>query len=834
MSKISPRVNGFVTPLVMVLFLTCAALAQDSRGLIRGLVTDATGGVVPGTTVVAVNEQTQTRAAGESNAEGLYNIPFLLPGKYTITAELPGFKTYSRSGVQVRVSETTDLNIQMEIGQVSETVYVQAVTPLLDTAGSSLGQVIDTRRIQELPIAALNPLELALLSPGMIEPSKFQWNPAWNFRNIASDGNPAYTTEYQIDGISNTFAEGNSGRNRYAFAPPATAVQEFKMQTTSYDSSVGHTMSSVVNISSAGGTNEFHGDAHWFVKNSAFDAPNFFNNKNGTKVPVYQDNRYGIAVGGPLILPKLYNGRNKTFWYYAWEANKWGIPQTFTGTVPTEAQRRGDFSDLLRLGPNYQIYDPATIRAEAGGRYSRQPFPGNIIPANRLDKLGLNLVNLYPLPNQPGTSDGRNNYFNGSIKASEDYYVHMGRVDQAWSENHRTFVRFHYDWWAEDKNHWFSNDVNGIILNRINRGFALDDVVVINPTMVLNVRYGLTSQDFPERRTSQGFDLASLGFSPALVGLLVDPKLATLPRVSAGSYSTFSGWESGDGTTTSLTHNLGGHLTKLKGSHSLKFGIDLRVYRANGNRYPRAVSPDLSFGTTFTRGPLDTSSAAPIGQDLASLLLGIPGGAMERTGSFAMQDTFYGFYLHDDFKVNSKLTLNVGLRYELETPLTERFDRLVSGFAFGTPNPVEAAARANYANSPIPELPVDQFRALGGLTWANQGGTGRSPFRAEKNNFMPRFGFAWQISPRAVVRGGYGIFYDTIGVNSTRAIQTGFSQTTPIQASLNEGLTFIASTANPFPTGLLAPRGPAGGLTTNLGQAIEFYSPERTHPYSQR
>jgi Carboxypeptidase regulatory-like domain/TonB dependent receptor len=820
--------------LVLTLSLAGTALAQDPRGLVRGRVTDAAGSVVVGAKVMAVNEETQTRASAESNAEGLYNIPFLLPGKYTVTAELRGFKLYSRSGVQVRVSETTDLNIQMELGEVTEKVEVKAETPLLNTAGSSLGQVMDTRRIHDLPLTALNPLELALLAPGMVEPSKFQWNPAWNFRNIASDGNPAFTTEYQIDGVSNTFAEGNSGRNRYAFAPPATAVSEFKMQTTPYDASIGHTMSSVVNVSTANGTNQLHGEVHWFVKNSAFDAPNFFNNKNGTKVPVYQDNRYGAAGGGPVIIPRLYNGRNKTFWYYAWEANKWGIPQTFTGTVPTAAQRRGDFSDLLRLGSNYQIYDPATIRLEPNGRFSRQPFTGNIIPQERLDRVGLGLVNLYPMPNQPGTADGRNNYFNGSIKAAEDYFVHMARIDHAWNDNHRSFVRFHYDWWEEDKNHWFSNDVNGIILNRINRGLALDDVIAINPSLVLNVRYGLTSQDFPERRASQGFDLASLGFSPSLVSLLVDPELATIPRVAAGGYSGFSGWESGDGTTTSLTHNVSGHLTKLQGNHNFKFGADARWYFANGNRYPRATAPDLSFSNFFTRGPFDNSPAAPIGQELAALLLGIPGGSMERTASFAMQDKFFGFYLHDDFKVNAKLTLNLGLRYEIETGLTERFDRLVAGFAFDTPNPVEAAARANYARAPIPELPLEAFRARGGLLWAGQGGMGRSPFKMEKNNFMPRFGFAWQFRPQAVLRGGYGIFYDTIGVNATRAIQTGFSQTTPIQASLNDGLTFIATTANPFPNGVLSPLGPAGGLATNLGQSLEFYSPQRTHPYSQR
>ena len=207
---------------------------------------------------------------------------------------------------------------------------------------------------------------------------------------------------------------------------------------------------------------------------------------------------------------------------------------------------------------------------------------------------------------------------------------------------------------------------------------------------------------------------------------------------------------------------------------------------------------------------------------------------MERTEDFSMTDHYFGLYLQDDFKVSSKLTLNVGLRYEYETPLVERADRLVAGFAFDESNPIEAAARANYALAPIPELPVDQFHARGGLLWVNEDGRGRSPFEGEKNNVMPRVGVAYQLARNTVLRGGYGMFFDTIGVNATRAIQTGFSQTTPIQASLDNGFTFVATTANPYPSGLLPPRGSSGGLTTNLGQALEFYEPARKHPYSQR
>jgi hypothetical protein len=275
-------------------------------------------------------------------------------------------------------------------------------------------------------------------------------------------------------------------------------------------------------------------------------------------------------------------------------------------------------------------------------------------------------------------------------------------------------------------------------------------------------------------------------------------------------------------------------MTRLQGRHNLKFGTEIRVYRAFGNRFPQSTAPDLSFANTFTRGPLDNSTAAPIGQELAAMLLGIPGGSMARSASHATQDKYFALYLHDDFKLAAKLTVNLGLRYELESPFTERFDRLVSGFAFEQSNPLEAAAKANYARSPIAELPVDQFRVLGGLTYVNQGGNGRSPFKGEKNNFMPRIGLAWQLDNKTVLRAGYGIFFDTIGVNTTSPIQTGYSQSTPIQASLDNGLTYIATLANPLPNGLLAPAGPSGGLSTNLGQGLTFFDPNFKHSYSQR
>jgi len=808
-------------------------LAQDPRGTLLGRVTDATGAVMPGVEVRATNVQTGVSFTSVTNDRGNYNIPFLYPAVYKVEAQMPGFKAYVRENVQIRVSETVELNIQMEVGEISEVVSVTAETPVLDTAGASLGQVIDERRILELPLFAGNPVELTMLTPGVVNATDMRIRKA-AFNNapsqMSTDGMGQYNNEFQIDGVSNNFANGN-GTSRVAFSPPPTAIKEFKIQTNPYDASVGHTVGAVTNVSTASGTNEIHGEVHYWHRNSALDAPTFFQNKADTKPSVYQDHRYGASAGGPVYIPGLYDGRNKTFFYYAYEGNKWGSPQSGSRTVPTEAQRRGDFSALLALGPNYQIYDPLTTRAEGTGSFRRDPFVNNIIPSHRLDPVSQKLLDLYPRPNQPGTSEGRNNYFY-DLSASEDYYVHLVRFDHVFSENHRLFARIHYDWWEEDKDHWFG-DYSAIVLNRINRGFALDDVYVINPATVLNVRYGITSQDFPERRVTRGYDLSSLGFSQSLVSLL-DPELATIPRVSVSGYDALGRWESGDGADTSLTHSVNANLTRLQGNHNLKFGTDVRVYRGFHNRFPQAAAPDFSFSNTYTRGPLHDSPGAPIGQEMAAFVLGVPGGSMQRSASWALQEKYFGIYLHDDFKVTSKLTLNLGVRYELETPLTERFDRLVAGFAYDQSNPIEAQAKANYALNPIPEIPVDQFRVLGGLTYVSTGGIGRSPYKGEKNNIQPRIGFAYQLFPKTILRGGYGIFHDTLGVNSNVGIQTGFSQSTPIQASLDNGLTYFATMANPLPNGMIEPLGAAGGLLTNIGQGLTFYDYNILQPYAQR
>ncbi len=826
-----PRQSIFL----FVLLSTATLSAQDPRGSIVGRVSDKSGAGIPGLEVHSTNQATGVAISGKTSSAGDYNIPFLLPGVYTVTAEAAGFKKFVRAGIEVRVAESVGVEISMEVGAVTDTVQVTAETPLLSTTDASQGTVIIDSAVTELPLLAGNPVEFALLDPAAMNETDMRERGA-SATNASSQwssmGAGAYNNEFQIDGVSNTFADG-SGHARVAFNPPASAIGQFKIVTNPFDASAGNSLGATVNVSTKAGTNQFHGEAHFYARNSAFDSTDFFSNKRSVAKTVYQENRFGASLGGPISIPKLYSGRNRTFFFYTWEQDVWGVPQPYTSTVPTAKERAGDFSDLLAIGSSYQIYDPFSTRPSSATRYQRDPFPGNIIPKSKFNSAGFNLANLYPLPNQPGVVNGTNNYFNPS-KSDEFYWVHLARFDHAFSESHRAFVRVNYDFWEEHKNRYYTTNIQGIVLNRINRGIALDDVILLTPNLVLNVRYGFTEQDFPEHRITQGIDLSSLGFSPQLLKL-INPARATLPRVSLTSFTGFSTWETGDGTNNSLTHNFNANLSTQRGIHAVRFGADFRVYRAFQNRYPYETAPDLAFRTTYTNGPLDTSGASALGQDLASMLMGIAqSGSMSNPTSFAMQNLYLGGYIQDDIKLTRNLTVNVGLRYEVEWPITERFDRLVTGFAFDTPSPIDAQARAAYAQKPIAALPASQFQLRGGLLYAGQTDTGRSMFHMQKTNMLPRFGLAWQVSRRTTIRTGYGIFYGSLGVNATVPQMAGYTQSTPIIPTLDNGQTYPALVSNPFPDGLLPIPGRSGGLSTYMGQAITFEAPNKRQPYSQR
>jgi hypothetical protein len=824
--------RNFCSPVLALLFLTPAVVvAQDARGTLLGRVADASGAVIVAAEVRATNVATGVAAVSKSNDAGSFVLAYLLPGTYTVEVENQGFKKFIRPGVQVRVGDSVRVDIVLEIGNQTETVKVTAETPLLDTVDAALGQVVNERQIAELPSFGGAPYNLALMAPGMINTTnlrqRYVGTPAAQ-GDFAVDGTGQKNSDFTIDGVPNSMDKG------IVFVPPQMSVSEFKVQSLSYDASIGHTAGALVNVSLKSGTNSLHGEAHWFLRNKIFDTPTIFQNRAGQPVAPYQDHRYGLSGGGPVYLPKLYNGKNKTFWFYLWEANEVKYSYDFTNTVPTADMRKGDLSGLLALGATYQVYDPFSTTAIANGRFQRQPIPGNIIPASRIDNVAKNLMTHWPLPNQAGTREFKNNHF-VSYAGPFPVWTHLARVDHAFNPNHRVYFRLMREGFYSQSNRRFLDNNDGIDSHQNKWGVALDDVYVFNPAFFMDVRYGMAYRWGWNNSFMRGYDLSQLGFSSQLLSLLPAKDEVNFPRVAVSPFTSLQGY-AGVSNWGTLVHSLDVNFTKLHGKHSIKFGWSGRLTREQsaGDTFDHA--PYLHFASTFTNGPYDNSTAPTVGGEIASFLLGLPSTSsyMSRTASYADQETYHGLFIHDDVSLTPRLTMNIGLRWEYETPVTERYNRSLGGFAYDQVNPVAAQAQANYANRPIAEIAPGDFKVMGGATFAGVNGNPRGLWEPQWRNFMPRLAFAYQLRPTTIIRTGYGIFYDSIGINGYNSIQTGFSTTTPVQVSKDSGLTYVASTANPFPNGLIQPLGAAGGLSTNLGQSISFYARNRKNPYNQR
>jgi hypothetical protein len=822
--------------------------AQDTRAKIIGVVTDPAGAAIVGASVEATNTATGVRTGARTNEAGLYEIPFLLPGPYTVAAEAAGFKKLLRDGIQLRISDRLSLDLKLEVGAVTESVTVSGGTTLLEVANSSTGAVMDHQRITELPVSGGNALTLERLTPGVtnfaIANHPYELSSAFVASRISVSGIRSQNTEFTLDG---TPAMSNDSA---ILVPQADLVQELKVETNSYDASSGHTAGGYVNIGTKSGTNALHGTAYHFYTGAALKGLDFFQRQrlyDPSSGPVSSakeksikgadvNNRFGFSSSGPVLIPRVYDGRNRTFWIYGYEGFRHPNTDANSGyfaTVPTLAERQGDFSALLGLGSIYQLYDPSTIAPAAGGRFSRQPLPGNIIPANRLDATAKSLLAYYPLPNTSGTANGLNNYFN-AVHGLSAYNVNTVRVDHTLSDKHRVFARANYNHLWGANNGAFANAATTNTNQASTTGIGLDDVYTFSPTLLLNVRYSFTRYAPSSIPKGGAVDLTTLGFDPSFVRQL-DSTVTVFPRITIDGFYTLGNNTPSRKATNN--HVIAGDLTHPMGKHTFRFGGDYRTYNENSYVFNNST-PFLNFAPTYTQGPLDNSAAAPIGQGLASFLLGIPSsGSIALNTSYAFHSSFFSGFLQDDWKVSSRLTLNLGIRYEYETAPVERFNRTVRGFDPSTPNPIEAAAQATYAKAPIPEVPVSQFHALGGLTYAGVNGQPSALWKADRNNIAPRIGFAYQATSKTVIRAGFGYFYmpkgvDRLGGAADRVAvnQTGFSQTTNLTATVDNGQHFIATIGNPFPGGILPPSGASAGLRTNLGQAITFYNPNQVNP----
>ena len=823
--------NFFWIGLAAVHCLVMPLAAQEARATLLGRITDASGGVVAGAKVEVLNRDTGVRFSSATNRTGDYIFPLLLPGGYTLTVENAGFKTHTETGIAIRVNDQVAVNVTLEVGQSSQTVQVSAETRLLDTSTASMGFVVESRTIMELPLKDGMVLTMATLAPGVIfTPESAGYVRPFDTSSpstMSIDGARSGSNQFMMDGAPNM--QGT----QVAYSPPPGVVDEFKVQGANFDASSGFFGGAAVNMSLKSGTNSMHGQIYYFMQNPVLNGDKFFRLAAGK--PQFRLYRWGGSVSGPVNLGKLYDGRNKTFFMYGYEGiwsfdpSPWSVE-----AVPSAAQRRGDLSELLTGGGSrYQIYDPYSIAPAPNGRFSRVPVPNNQIPSNRINPVAAKVAALWDPPNQAGTIDGTNNYTKGR-NSQDTYWNHIVRIDHNLSEKQRFYLRTNFTDLQRPQNIRHNNSV-GDNFFRYNTGFAVDDVYTISPHFFLNTRYTLTRFITGNTPYQQGWDLAGLGFSSSFIKQIndVDPRSLKLPNFTISGLAPLGGLNNNNSTATDI-HELAGNLTTIAGSHTLRYGAVYRVYRRNTFNLGNS-SGNLIFDPTWTRGPLDNSPAAPIGQGMASFLYGLPGGGnFPVNDSYAEQSTVPAFYIQDDWKLSSRLTLSVGLRYERPSPLTERFNRSVRGFAVGTASPIQGQAVANYARNPIPEVPLSQFQVLGGLTFAGVNGQPRTLWKSNQNLFMPRLGFAYSLTPLTVLRGGYGIFFDALGVTNVHVNQTGYSQTTDLVPSLDNGLTYVANLTNPFPGGFLSPLGAAGGLSTSLGQNVSFFDENTTSSYMQR
>jgi len=631
-----------------------------------------------------------------------------------------------------------------------------------------------------------------------------------------------------------------------SYAPPAEMVAEFKVQTATYDASVGRSPGGSVNVALRSGTNQLHGSFYEFHNNQALTAMDLFQRQllyNPQTGPVTDDkraqanprnilNRFGANLSGPVVIPKLYNGKNKTFWIFGWEMlTRPGVERGNNFyTVPDAAQRRGDFSSLLRLGGAYQIYDPVTATAAPGGRIQRMPLPGNVIPSARLDRGSQRLLEFFPGPTSPGTNDGRNNY-QRLPQSYNEFRSYTSKVDHNLSSKHRVFGRYTQTFNLFTSGQLFDMPTTGTDRYRRMKGAGFDDVYTFSPTLITNFRYGfsLFQQQFVP--LSAGFDLASIGLNPALIGVL-DPQGRQFPALGISGYTAIGG--AGYSDAKSNFHVWNNDWTKLAGAHTIRFGGEFRLYREHNYNFANTV-PSYNFGEAFTRGPLDNSPVAPIGQGMASFLFGLPtGGQLNTNASLAEQSTSTGVYVQDDWRVTKKLSLNLGVRWDYDSPVTERFNRSVRGFEADVANPIEAAARAAYAQSPSALIAPADFRVRGGLTFAGADGQPRTLWRGDRNNIAPRFGVAYNVDSKLVLRGGYGVYFIPLGSDRQSVNQSGFSIVNALVPSNDNGLTFMASLTNPFPTGLIPPAGASGGLRTDIGRNVSYFNAAPLNGFMQR
>lgn len=819
--------------------LACFAHAQEYRSTLTGRITDPAGSGVPAAKVIATRLDTNTMISTVSGPEGLYTIPQLLPGTYELTAEVAGFKKFVQSGIELASTSRVAVDIQLTIGAATESVTVTSDAPALQTVSASAGQAITMKEVENLPINGRAPMDLAVMAYGVVNTGVRDQNRPYEnggFSALAMGGAGNGNNEVLTNGVPITGTVGVTGR-RAGFSPPVDGVAEVKVDILNVDASFGGAGGGTVQIITKGGTNGLHGATSEFNQRKSLNATPFFTNSAGGQKTDFKQNQWGISVGGPLWVPKVFDGRNKVFWFFNYEGHKNSEPLPTYTTVPTVKERTGDFSELLALGPTYQLYDPFSATL-SGTVVRRTPYAGNLLPGNRINTVAKNYLGYIPSPNfNYGTKDNTSNYFS-PLTTNNSYYAFSGRMDFDLSSRNRLSTSIQNSFWSQNSGILFDNIARGEVGSRSIWGGMLDDVHTFSPTVVANLRFGFSRYRAYYDQSSLGFDSTTLGF-PSYITANATTQLMPVFTMNDGFLSSNPTTNMHYSDQPYNIYQAFGSVTKIHGSHTLKFGGEHRVMDYTNLSWTGSTGSYTFDNGSFVKADNSTSSSPALGGSMAQFLLGLPTSGAYTINAPSKNDSLYEvLFVQDDWHVRPNLTFNLGLRWEYNSPTTERWNRLTNGFAASTPNGITTQANANYASlyptiSAKNPLLYPSINAIGGLTFADA--DNRTPTTTSKKNFSPRFGVSWSptaLKGHTVLRVGAGLFDSVYGPIVPQ--QQGFSNTTTLVSTNDSYLTPAMSLSNPFPTGIVLPPGSANGINTYLGQGITFLNPELLRQYNIR
>jgi len=789
------------------------AVAQQQAASLTGLISDTSGAAVPGATVTVSDPLRAIKLTAISNDRGEYIFPQLPPDdNYVLSVSKTGFRETMQKGVVLQVAQSARIDLSLSVGNVAETVTVSSDPPELDTQTSSLGQVITGQTVENLPLNGRSTFRLIALTPGVTfsQSAYGQFgdvavNTTWD-TNFTINGGRAQSNEILIDGVPSSAGFFN----QITTLPTVDDTQEFKVESNNLSAEYGRYAGGAINVTTKGGTNQYHGAAYEFLRNSFFDANDWFNKRAGNPRAAFRMNQFGGTVGGPLTIPHLYRGKDRTFFFFSYQGTRRTKGATFIGTVPTAAQRNGDFS-----GISATIYNPYTTNATTKARTA---FSGNVIPASLLDPVAVKMAAYYPLPNTGPVGATTNNFLsNEPVRLSQDVY--SLRIDQNVTQKYRVGGRYAYSTTPLTQPDYFHNVATsgaGAVgtTTFINQSFSLNNIYQFSPTMLLNANYGF-ARWFQSRQTrSYGFDNSLLGFPPSLVSAISIPMF---PAVNIAGYTGLANQSyliNGNDSHAALIN-----LKKILSRHSLTVGVDGRLHRINFFNVANSAGV-YGFANAQTQGPIATNATG--GNALASFMLGFGNTGSIPIGSGVALQNFYGaVYVQDDFHVASNLTLNLGIRYDGESPYTDRNNEL---------NYFDPRVASPAANPSFPTL-------TGGLVFASTGNTPRTVYSRQRNNIAPRIGFAYSPDPLTSVRGGFGLSYAPLEVANNAvgfSPSLGFASSTSWNTSIDGGFTPNNLLRNPFPQGLVQPSGSSLAAGTQLGQAITVWNHNPATPYGMQ